>query len=218
MINVTVWSFLNDEKKSKQPGELPLYLLEGSRRPLRQTALHQVVSQLPEVKQLFSVVLHRSRHQLSLQANCEHRLHLHMLITLDRESHTHANKHTSSSFKCVWSSWMRMQTVPRPVEGALPQTERESSESGGGSERENNSLATLVLTYFYYSLDIWIFCETFDYMSLCFRWAFSIMITLSPCWYTLEMLEERLACRIWKSCSSALWDRCSETPLSDRWL
>ena len=101
MINITVGSFLIDEKKRKQPGERPLYLLEGSRRPLRQTALHQVVSQLPEVKQLFSVVLHRSRHQLSLQANCEHRLHLHMLLTLDRESHARANKHTSSLFKCV---------------------------------------------------------------------------------------------------------------------
>lgn len=33
------------------------YLLEGARRPLGEAALHQVVSQLPEVKQLVSVFL-----------------------------------------------------------------------------------------------------------------------------------------------------------------
>lgn len=35
---------------------------------------------------------------------------------------------------------------------------------------------------------------------------------------TLETLEERLGCRMWYSSCSALWDRCSETPLSDRWV
>lgn len=64
------------------------YLLEGAGRPAGQAAGHQVVSQLPEVKQLLSVVVHRSRHQLRLQAHREHRLHLHTILTLDKDEPT----------------------------------------------------------------------------------------------------------------------------------
>lgn len=71
-----------------QPAVLETYLLEGGGWPLRQTALHQIVSQLPEVEQFFSVVLHCRRHQLSLQAHHKHRLYLHTLLTLYRETHT----------------------------------------------------------------------------------------------------------------------------------
>jgi len=76
--------FPTRKKKEETPGVGPLYLLEGAGGPLRQAALHQVVPQLPEVKQLVPVVLHRGRHQLRLQAQREHRLHLHALLALDR--------------------------------------------------------------------------------------------------------------------------------------
>lgn len=58
------------------------YLLEGGWGPLRQAALHQIMSQLSQVEQFLSVVLHRGRHQLSMQAKGKDRLRLNALLTL----------------------------------------------------------------------------------------------------------------------------------------
>lgn len=71
------------------------YLLKGGAGTLRQAALHQVVPQLPQVEQLFSVVLHRRRHQLCLQANGEHRLDVHAVLGLNSHRETNVNDSTS---------------------------------------------------------------------------------------------------------------------------
>lgn len=75
------------------------YLLKGGAGTLRQAALHQVVPQLPQVEQLFSVVLHRRRHQLCLQANGEHRLDVHAVLGLN--SHRETNVNDSTLHTCV---------------------------------------------------------------------------------------------------------------------
>lgn len=51
------------------------------------------MSELPEVQQLLSVVLHGGRDQLSLKTHCKHRLDLHTVLTLRTQR--------ESEFKCV---------------------------------------------------------------------------------------------------------------------
>lgn len=73
------------ENQSSSWEAFPPYLLEGGRGSLRQRPLHQVVSQLAQVEQLLSVVLHGRRHQLGLQAGGKHRLYLCRVLALERE-------------------------------------------------------------------------------------------------------------------------------------